>query len=197
MRTMTVRALPLLVCAVLLAGCGGGGEPSAAGPDEETTSASPSPTESAEPSEPAVEPADGPRVEVGTLVLRAPKGYTMRRSQGVGGFLEVDLVTASGPGFERLTFGSFQGHRPHSLDELVKDSAEDVDWTRRPQRLDDVEVDGVMMYHLSGPSGVGYTDEEFGAEVGNLIFRIVISTEGGKAERQELADSILATARWR
>lgn len=193
MRTLTARALPLLVCALVLTACGGD-EPSAAGPDEET-SASQTPTASAEPSEPAVEPADGPRVKVNSLVIRTPKGYTSRRSS-LGGGLDVELVTASGPGFERLSFGSYQGQRPHSLDELVKKAAADVEWKRRPERLDDVEVDGVTMYHLSGPIGVGYTNEQFGAEVGNLIFRIVVSTEGGKAERRELADSILASARW-
>lgn len=192
MRTTTARALSLLVCAALLAGCGGD-EPSTAGPDQET-SASPTATASAEPSEPAVEPADGPRVKVNSLVIRTPKGYTTRRSS-VGG-LDIELVTASGPGFERLSFGSYPGYRPHSLDELVKKAAADVEWKRRPERLDDIEVDGVMMYHLSGPIGVGYTNEQFGAEVGNRIFRIVVSTEGGQAERQELADSILATARW-
>lgn len=194
MRNTTARALSLLVCAAVLAGCGGD-EPSVAGPDEETSSASPSPTESAEAGEPAVEPADGPRVEVGSLVIRTPKGYTLRRSS-LGGGLDVELVTASGPGFERLSFGSFQGYRAHSLDELVKEAAVDVEWKRRPERLDDVEVDGVMMYHLSGPIGVGYTTEQFGAEVGNLVVRIVVSTEGGKAERRELAASILASARW-
>ena len=196
MRTTRARALPLLVCAVLLAGCGGGEEPSAGDPDEAMTSASPSPTEGEEPDEPAVEPADGPRVEVGSLVIRAPKGYDMRRSINAGG-LGVDVVTAGGPGFERLTFTAYQAYDPVTLDEVVEETIEDGTWRRRPQRLDDVDVDGVPMYHLSGPTGIGYTDDEYGAEFGGYVIRIAVSTEGSKGERRELAESILATARWR
>lgn len=182
----------LLGCSVLLAGCGDDEEPPEDAPSGSPTSEAPSPSES-EPTEPIVEPAAGPRVELGSLTVSYPEGYEPRESEALG----AELVAASGPDGERLALGAYEDFSPQSLDEAVDLAITTGLWIRKPKRLVDLEVDGVSMYHLAGPGGVGSTIEQFGAEFGDFDMTFTVSTEGSKADRQELIDSILATATWK
>lgn len=196
MRTTMSGALALLVCATLLGACGD--DATTPGPASGTASSSPSPSSSPgasepEPTEPSVQPATGAQVELGSLTLNLPAGFEPREASSMGG----DLVTASGPdGAARIAFVAAEDFNRQSLDKAVEFAITTGFWTRKPKRLPDVEVDGVTMYHLSGPSGAGFTDVQFGTEHGGYDTSLTISASGSAAERQHLIDSILATASW-
>ncbi len=189
MRTTTGRALSLLMCSVLLAGCGDD-EPPPAAPTGSSTSADPSPSE---PEQTGPEPAAGPEVELGSLTLSFPVGYEPRETEDLG----AELVVGTGSDGERVALGAFEDFSRESLDEAVELAITTGLWTRRPKRLDDREVDGVPMYHLSGPTGGGSTIEQFGAEFGGYDMTFLVSSEGSDADRQLLIDSVLATATWK
>lgn len=185
MRTWAGRFLCLVACAALLAACGDEDERPAGSP-----SSSPSPSESAEPSAPSVEPASGARVELGSFQVRFPQGWEPRE-------LGTLAVTTTGPDAEHLALTAHQAPTARPLDELIDAAVATGMWSERPERLDDVEVDGVPMYHLAGPGLNGYTDEQFGAEFGGYNVTLTISTTGSRADRRDLIDSLLASAQWR
>lgn len=190
MRTTTGGPLSLLLaCSVLLAGCGGDEEPPESAPSGSPTSDAPSPSE---PAEPTVEPAAGPEVELGSLTMRYPEGYEPRETEDLG----AQLVAASGSDGERVALGAYEDFSHDTLDESADLAITTGLWTSRPKRLDDLEVDGVLMYHLAGPAGAGSTIEQFGAEFGGYDMTFLVSTEGSAAERRQLIDSILVTATW-
>ncbi len=183
MRTTTGLALSLLVCSVLLSGCGDDEKSPEGGPSESPTGEAPSETS---------EPAAGPEIKLGSLTLSYPEGYDPRESEAMG----AEVVTATGPDGERLGLTAYEDFSHESLAKAVDLAITTGLWTSKPDRLDDLDVDGVPMYHLSGPGGAGATIEQFGAEFGGYDMTLVVSTEGSAADRQALIDSILATATW-
>ena len=193
MRRTTSGALSLLVCAALLGGCGEDEPDPEAEPDASSTSTSADDTDPTEPSEPSVEPASGEVVELGSLTVTFPQGFDTREASSMGG----DVVTGDAPdGDARIAFVAAEDYNHQSLDTAVDYAIAAGLWTRRPKRLGDVEVDGVKMYQLSGPGSGGSTDVQFGAEHGGYDISLTIGAVGPAAERQELIDSILATATW-
>lgn len=193
MRTTMSGALALLVCATLLGACGE--DATTPGPASSSSSGSSSGASEPEPepTEPSVQPATGAKVELGGLTLNLPAGFEPREASSMGG----DLVTASGPdGAARIAFVAAEDFNRQSLDKAVEFAITTGFWTHKPRRLPDVEVDGVTMYHLSGPSGAGFIDVQFGAEHGGYDTNLTISASGSAVERQHLIDSILATATW-
>lgn len=192
MRTTTGLALSLLVCSALLSGCGDDEKSPGDGPSASPTSVSPSPSGS-EPGESTVEPASGAQVELGSLTVSYPEGFEPRESEAMG----AELVTATGPDGERVGLSAYEDFSHESLAKAVDLAITTGLWTSEPERLDDLDVDGVPMYHLSGPDGAGATLEQFGAEFGGYDMTLTVSTEGSAAERQALIDSILATASWK
>lgn len=185
MRTWAGRFLCLVSCAALLTACGGDEEDPSGSP-----SSSPPPSATAEPSTPSVEPASGARVELGSFQVRFPQGWEPRE-------LGTLAVTTTGPEAEHLALTAHQAPAARPLDELIDAAVATGMWSKRPERLEDVEVDGVLMYHLAGPGLNGYTDEQLGAEFGGYNVTLTVSTTGSAADRRDLVDSLLASARWR
>lgn len=193
MRRTTSGALSLLVCAALLGGCGEDEQDPDAEPGSSSSSPSADDPDPSESTESAVEPASGEVVRLGSLTVTFPQGFDTREASSMGG----DVVTGDAPdGDARIAFVAAEDYNRQSLDTAVEYAIAAGLWLRKPERLEDVKVDGVRMYHLSGPGTGGFTDVQFGAEHGGYDISLTIGAPGPAAERQALIDSILATATW-
>jgi hypothetical protein len=107
-----------------------------------------------------------------------------------------EIITSSGPDGERFALVSAKSFNVQTVEEAISIAIQTGPWLRKPRRLEDVYVDSVKMFRLSGPTGVGYAEDEFGVEYGGYDVNLSIASQGSKAERQELIDSILASVTW-
>ncbi len=175
----------------LLAGCGDDDPPTPA-PSGSTTSPtdSASPSETTSPSdEPSVEPASGQQETFGSFTMNFPKGWDVRA-------LSDMAMAASGPDGEHLGVSAVPTTTQLSTDKLARDAIEDAMFVGKPVRFDDVEVDGVLMYHVRGPLGADQTRDLVGAEYGGYEMTLQLTTQLPEAAQQELIESMLASVTW-
>lgn len=191
MRHMVRGVLVAVLSLFLLAGCGDDDPPTPA-PSSSPTETVADPSESATPTDdpsPAVEPASGEQVTFGSLTLSFPKGWDVRE-------LSAMALASSGPDGEQFAVLAVPTTTRLSTDELAKDALGDAAFVGKPVRLDDVEVDGVPMYHVRGPLGADQTRDRVGAEYGGYEMVLQLTTVLPKAAHQELIDSVLASVTW-
>ncbi len=170
---------------LVLGACGGTGA-TGADPSASPTAGEPSSTS---PAASSVEPATGPQVRTDTFTVRLPEGFRVT-DDGVA-------VAATGPSGDRMNLATLPLYADKSLHQLVDVAVGNGSWDSRPERLDDVVVDGVEMYHLSGPTGLGVTRDEVGAQTDATFAYADFDLRGPESVRRELIDSVLATWRWR
>lgn len=178
-----------VVVALVAAGCGSDPEGSPPVDPATPSEASGSPAEPSESSSPSVEPASGPQIRHGVYSVRLPQGYELMGDAG---------MTKSGydpalPGLATLSeIGNFEGA---DLESVAADSSHEQAWDQAPQRLNDVEIDGVPAYHLQGTSG-GDAMDEFGALYQGTFARLVFTVRVGGEKRERAIASILASWEW-
>ncbi|GAA2156657.1 hypothetical protein GCM10009844_45110 [Nocardioides koreensis] len=190
-----------LALALLLSGCGGGSDASE-GPAAPTGSGSTSPSQSSSDSAgetpsstSTVEPATGPLLEAEHATMIAPTGY--RHIPDMVEF-ETSAGGSRGGSIDVVTLGETPWGSDEDLDEAVRLTTRS--WPAgRPDRLADVEIDGVPAFHLAGLSGKYTALEEYGALYqGDLVyFTFSLDNINSKAKRRAAIESSLATVRWR
>jgi hypothetical protein len=191
MRKVAHGVLVAVLSAGVLAGCGDDDPPEpepTAAPSETTASPSESATPTDEPS-PTVEPASGPQETFGSLTLNFPEGYDVRQLSGMA-------MAASGPDGEHIAVLAVPTDRQTPLDKLVRFPLDDSVFVGKPVRLEDVEVDGVPMYHVRGALGADQTRDLIGVEHGGYWMTLQFTTLMPKAAREKLIDSVLASIAW-
>lgn len=184
-------ALVAVLALGLLAGCGDDDPPTPA-PSGSTTSPTKttSPSEATSPTgEPPVEPAGGKQETFGSFTMSFPKGWDVRP-------LSAMAMAASGPDGEHLGVSAVPTTTQLSTDRLARDAVEDASFVGKPVRFDDVEVDGVLMYHVRGPLGADQTRDLVGAEYGGYEMTLQLTTQLPEAAQQELVESLLASITW-
>lgn len=182
MTTRWAAAAAATVClGALLGACGDDGEPAA----EETSSSTPS--TAPEPSETADTSPMGKQVTLGPVTLTVPDGYRVKD-------VSEYLLLIVGPEQQRLGLAVQESMTDTSLDELAADPS--VTWTSEPRRVDDVELDGVELYHLTGETAFGRGDE-YGVD--NAGYNVTINASdliASDAERASWLEPILASLTW-
>lgn len=151
-----------------------------------TDAVSPSPSETA----PTVAPATGPPMELDGLTLNVPEGWeisiTGYKSQGAfnasggPGAMTVSILGAvPGESFETTLQGSLQSQRSDGL---------------KPQRLEDITLDGVPAWVISGSEKGTALQYEVGGVVGNDTFGIGFQyLTKPPPDVQSTIDSVLAS----
>ncbi len=174
------------VATLSLGACGDGAPAAETSPTSSTDAAStdPTPTDAT-----TAKAATGAKVTTETYTLRVPEGYRVSTAGAT--------VTATGPDGDRMNFATVPLYADKSLRQLVAVAVDHGSWDREPGQLPNVFVDGVEMYHLSGPAGVGVTRDEVGAQVGSTLSYADFDLQGSATERREVLTSVLGTWRWR
>ena len=198
---MIARSGAALVAAaltVVLAGCGSGAaDTSGDGSTAPATSESSAPAASDSPetpteteSTPEVAPATGPVIKVKGYKVHVPEGWRalIRLPIGQSAYRTGVLETM-------IRVYRFPNSGLYTVDELGDEQAKD--YGSRGRRVDDTELDGQPSYHLIGNPEPGVYAERFGTIVNDdRVFLEFLFADGeGKAERDEVIQSVLATAR--
>lgn len=190
------------VLALVLTACSGSEEPTGgdgadAGSSESVApSASSSESSSAPPSEtpetPEVAPATGPVLKVKGMQVNAPEGWetTIRVAAGHGAFPTGQIGTTAG-------VNRFPNSGLFTIDEIADEEVADMG--RGGKRLDDLEVDGVQVYHLVGSEEKGVDLERFGTIVNDQRVALVFTfaNDESRAEKDEIIQSMLASMKLR
>jgi hypothetical protein len=137
--------------------------------------------------------ATGPVLEQPLLSLRMPEGWELDENQA--SFLSSgnsgDLALGN------MGLSQLPSANPASTIDDVERAMIDSRFQGQGSVLPRVEVAGVEMVHVAGPSGMR-VDEAYGALVDGQIVNIVISLrpEIPEAERRAIIDSVLASVTW-
>jgi hypothetical protein len=186
------------VLALVLSSCGDSEEPAAGGGADAGSSESPAPSESASesssasPSEspevPEVAPATGPLLKVKGMRVNAPKGWetTIQVAAGHGAYPLGQTDTY-------VTLVRFPNSGLYEIDELADEEVGDMG--RGGKRLDDLEVDGMQVYHLVGSPEKGVEAERFGTIAADqrVALLFFFGNDESRAEKDEVIQSMLAT----
>lgn len=204
-RDISVRLAVTALTLALLTGCGDGGEPDA---DPTGTSSTPSESNSESPSEspgesstseatstpePTAEPASGRRIRTPSFSFNAPEEWVAVQDSLPFINLERD------PGSKRvlrqphgiISVNALPSGRSFTLDQAANRS------DSPGKRLADIALDGVRVYHFSDSTSLD-SQESYGVVTDDFLslsitFRLFGST---RAEREALAESVLATWEW-
>jgi hypothetical protein len=180
---------------LVLSACGGDDEPAAsqdtAPETSETTSGTQSPTETPEET-PTVAAADGIRLAVEGMTVRAPRGwfegpdFGLQASAAPRGDVGTILYLVSFPVIDGIE---------KSLDELARESTRSGGWQNRAKRQEDTVIDGEDAFHLSGEVNPGEHVELYGAIVDDTELTLEFSFEDDdkQAYRDEVVESVLAS----
>ena len=155
-----------------------------------STTANPSEAPSAAEPTPDVAPATGEVIKVKNLRVNAPKGWFVSDPLGM-------QHAASPPELGTiLTVFRFPNSELFTIDELADDERR-FELGPGAKRLDDLELDGQQVYHLTGQLNPGEHTERFGTIVDDERVSIEFGFANGepKAVRERLMRSVLATAR--
>lgn len=195
---ITRSGVAAAVLTLLLSGCSDPGESSGGGSPAPDTSETTSPAASESPEEatpeaeptPEVAPATGKVIRVKGLRVTTPEGWIVTDP--------LPIQQAAAPTDAVGTMISvyrFPNSGLYTVDELG--SYEVRDMGARGRRLDDVEVDGQPVYHLTGTIRPGVHAERFGTIVDDerVSVQFEFGAGEGRAERDEVIQSVLATAR--
>lgn len=189
---MRLAASALLLCG--LTGCSDGGAPTT---DPTTTAGSPSKTVSSPTEEPTatIEPATGDLVRFEQFSFNAPPGWKV-------GELELfSRSVDSPPPRQQIRKGEPFGYVVasagpavrKSLGQLAREDVADGEATR----VENVELDGETVYHVSKPDQAFETNEVFGLwRNGERISIRFSMIEATPRKRQAIVDSVLATWEW-
>lgn len=188
--TSVVAPLVVLLVGAGLAGCGGGGEPTAdptTASSSASTSASPTPT--GETSEAASEVATGPKVAYDQFTVNLPAGWKHDKEiLGLTFGYDPDNTDA----IEIIAVDSVS----RTLDQAAQ-SALRTQTREAIRREDDAELGGLPAYHLTAP-GVGqHAYDEYGLWIGGQMVSIGLDIEGTEADRRAVIGSVLASWTWR
>jgi hypothetical protein len=178
------------VLTLLLGACGadaersadaGAGEPSAPAPSSE------SPAETA--STPEVAPATGPVIKVKGFRVNAPEGWRAQIRLPISQFAYETGKLKTVMSVYSFPIGDY------TLDELARTEVRVMG--PRGRRLHDTELDGTTVYHVVGNPEPGVYAERFGYMRGiyQLFWEVRFANGEGRAERDEVIESVLATAR--
>jgi hypothetical protein len=177
--------------ALTLAGCAdaGDGEAGAEQPD----GASPTSAASTSPS-PTAKDATGALLEQPDATVRAPEGFTHAPDVLASQDSAEDVTSLS-----QVHLSQKPGWRGAGLDEAASTSRDNKSFRTRPDRVDDIELDGVPAYHLTGRVDQSLTFDEFGALRHGQLFLVEFEFDSGvsESERREAIESSLATFEWR
>ena len=194
MSRTTIAAVPLLLSALLLAGCGGDEEP-----DADPTTASPTMSESpdtptsdapsGDASEDSVEPASGETVESKQFSYRLPKGWE-QQEEVMGSTFAYDPDNT-----DAIELTVVDTPQSSTLDEAARTSLK-VQVRDGLERVEDTELGGVPAFHIVGPERNERAYEQFGLWLGGQFIAIGFEIRGDEAFRQELIASVLATWTW-
>ena len=194
--------------ALFLTGCSSSGDALSDGPDSpegtsespatsEAPTEAPSETPSGSPDESPAEvetttgvaPATGKVIKVENLRVNAPQGWFVSDPLGM-------QQAASPPELgTMLTVFRFPNSELFTIDELADEEVSDMG--KGGKRLDDVELDGQQVYHLTGQPSPGEHAERFGTIVNDERVSIDFGFANGesKAVRKKIIQSVLVTAR--
>jgi hypothetical protein len=182
------------VLTLLLGACGAdaeksadadAGEPSASAPAPDPSSASPAETAST----PEVAPATGPVIKVKGLRVNAPEGWRALIRLPISQFAYETGKVRTVMSVYSFPIGDY------TLDELARMEVRAMG--ARGRRLHDTELDGTTVYHVAGNPEPGVYAERFGYMRGiyQLYWEVRFANGEGRAERDEVIESVLATAR--
>lgn len=201
MRRRTAGSLAL-AAALALGGCSGGddgSEPEASdgGTTGSTTAGTPSQSSQSpgDDTTPSVKPATGDTLRMPHSMVRVPVDWhadpRIVPTQRDAGDDDTSSTISLG---EINAFGATL-----SPDQLARNWFRSTIYPLKPRKLPTVEVDGVEMYHLSGKIQPLTWLEEYGAVVDDRIVTLTFqfSPEVRPAQRDRIAESVLATFRWR
>lgn len=183
------------VVALLLTGC-------TESRDDETSTGTVSPSASSDLDEgaatPDVAPATGKLLATDLASIRIPKGrwHVNRSMKSVVLALQPERTIFVALTEDEDVYGQMRGVM--SLQELAENSRSII---RRPHQVkihDEVTLDGVDFYHLSGPDSTSWR-EEYGTSHEGMD--VVVDFEFPKRvrprTREQLVNSVLATFEWR
>jgi hypothetical protein len=190
-RSLTTAAAAALVLG--LAACGG------SSPEADPTLASAAssgstgtPSDEPPPTTSSVAPATGVRVDTSRFSFRAPEGFENRSISGELIGSVVDLAPD-----DSIFFSIFEDYRPATLDELAQAYLDSSSYQKLPKRMPDTEIDGMPVFHLSGPvSDRSYADA-YGLVIDGAGVNITFEVHSDATRRQEIIDSTLQTLRWK
>lgn len=191
-------AVATAVLALVLTACSDSDGAPPSGSTDASESASASASDSGSPTEtastatpvPEVAPATGPVIKVKGMRVNVPQGWQTSISVAAGqtGFPTGVIGTLIGVNL-------FPNSGLYTIDELGDEQVNRLG--KGGKRLDDLEVDGFQIYHLVGSPEAGLAVERFGTIVDDqrvaLEFRF--GNRESRAERDEIIQSVLATAR--
>lgn len=196
-RLGVAAATTVLALALALTACSGSDEPNGDGESDpgksESSSPSASPAESqSPPSEspetPEVAPATGPVLKVKGMRVNAPEGWetTMRVAAGQSAFPLGQVGTTAG-------VNRFPNSGLYTTEELAGEELAALG--RSGKRLDDLEIDGMQVYHLVGAPEKGAVIERFGTIAADQRVSLLFTFGNGEggAEKDEIIQSMLAT----
>ncbi|WP_110182870.1 hypothetical protein [Nocardioides solisilvae] len=144
-----------------------------------------------------VEPASGKYLTTELARLRGPKGW---RYDTELDFLQLAAhrrqPTSVSLATRVDTYGQLNG--PMTPDELAQNAISVRPEPGKVKALDNVVLDGVEFYHISGPNGANWREQLGVSHEGmDVTIRFDFAKDAAPREREELMASVLPTFEWR
>ena len=161
-------------------------DPSSQAPAESSTSAAPTPEESETPEAPAVEPASGPLLKINGVTARAPQGWRVRQTHISGWAAPPDKVGVS------MMLWQFPAFDDETIEDTAEMFATSNSFDKPLKRRDDVTIDGVTFFHLTGQVTKGEYMERFGFVNLERKKRQVLDFTFKYGQGPKMADTVVA-----
>lgn len=205
-----------LVLGLVAAGCGGGSGPSEGPGDASRSESSEAPSAGSEPSpsaptdsagagsagtspssRPSSRPASFPaqRMSHAGLSVVVPRSWEVQQVELLGG------GSASGSGEQGIVMIESVPVDPDApgrpVDQVARRALATETWEREPERLPDVELLGVPMFHLRGPTDSLFVVENWGGVIDGVEVQIRITQPRTvpAAERRAFRDDVIGSLR--
>jgi hypothetical protein len=196
-RPVRPYAAALAALAVVLAGCGDDGTPSAEPSDSSGTTAS-SPTSPSESPDASATPAAGKAMKGPSYTARAPEGWKVEaRDNALSGLVIASKSKEDGSLVGMISIADGPAFVEDTNAQLARELVRSSEFQRPPKVLEDLRIDGVEVYQVAGKvDEFDYTIQLGTIFEENLVEVRIESYQLSPQEMRETLESVLASWQW-